>query len=83
MAITSGRTVKQSDLPVLPTAAETDAIDRSTEWARLRDSGKYLIAVGEDGDWVEIPLDETGLPLYETIMERPIPPKTDQRKRGK
>lgn len=81
MAITSGRLVDQKELPVLPLGSDVD-LGKEANWESLRDSGKYLVAVGENGDFVEIPLDEAGIPLYETLMDRPIR-KKNQRKKGK
>lgn len=75
MAITSGRLVSKSDLPVLPTVGEANEIDKSTEMQRLRESGNYLWAVGADGDWIEIPLDESGLPMYERVIPKEAPKK--------
>lgn len=84
MAITSGRLVKQDALPVLPLGTEQVDLGKEANWESLRDSGKYFIAVGENGDFVEIPLDEAGIPLYETLMDRPLPPKRkNHRKKGK
>lgn len=82
MAVTSGRLVRKDSLPVLPVGTSDHDLGREANWESLRDSGKFLIAVGENGRWIDIPLDETGLPLYETIMDRPIP-KKNQRKKGK
>lgn len=82
MARTAGRRVRKESVPVLPVGQSDHDLGRGANWESFRDSGKYFVVVGENGDFVEIPLDEAGIPLYETIMDRPIP-KKNERKKGK
>lgn len=66
MARERGRDVRGT-MPVLPLPASQEELGprplTAAEWANAQDSGKYYWAV-QEGDWVEIPLDESGLPIY-------------------
>jgi len=60
-------------LPGLETGAADLPQDNQLEQARQKtlfhdvDSGKWYQQVSE-GDWIEVPLDDAGLPMYEPVL---------------
>lgn len=66
MAKERGRDVKGS-VPVLPLPSSAGEVvnpeQTADEWAYSQRSGQFYPAV-KDGEWLIIPLDKSGLPIY-------------------